>query len=120
MKLRKAALAGIYAMGLAAAHAQSPADEPEAVSADEFAVTVIELGYANAEEVAALLTQVLPRSVKVVPYYATNSLVVSGDRETIRALFGDEAEIGNGAGTGDDASDAPSSAPIGSITARVR
>ncbi len=98
------------------AHAQ-PADLSEGPVAEDFAVAVIELGYANAEEVAALLAEILPPGVTVAPYYATNSLIFSGRREAMRALLGDDADERDGTEAA-----APASPPsaIGSITAHAR
>src|SRR5690606_22780052 len=119
MTALKALIAGV-GVGtwlMMSAHAQ-PADAPDGDAARDFAVTVIELEYANAEELAALLAEILPPGVTVVPYYATNSLIFSGPREAIRALLGDDA------GKREDGSEAaaPAAPPaaIGSITAHAR
>lgn len=42
-------------------------------------ILVIPLKYANAEELAATLTPILPPGVTVVPYSPTNSLIISSN-----------------------------------------
>ncbi|HEX7000039.1 MAG TPA: secretin N-terminal domain-containing protein [Gammaproteobacteria bacterium] len=64
--------------------AQAPAEEPPA-EGDRPAVEVIKLAYAEAEEVAALLAQVAPAGVTVVPYPPTNSIIIAGDPAVLRA-----------------------------------
>jgi hypothetical protein len=78
---------------------------------------VIELGYADAEEVAALLAEILPPGVNVVPYYQTNSLIISGDRALIESLTrdgDDDAENGD-----TDAADRSPPLVEGDLTARL-
>jgi general secretion pathway protein D len=59
--------------------------------ADEgFVVRVIRLTYANADEVAFTLGWVAPPGVRIVPFYPTNSVVISGhaaDVEQVLDLF---------------------------------
>jgi len=43
-----------------------------------FVVKVVQLKYANAREVAFTLAWVAPPGVRIVPYYPTNSVVISG------------------------------------------
>lgn len=65
----------------------SPQPEREA-PADQSAWTfvVINLRYADAEEVALVLRGLLPATVRVVPYYPTNSVLIAGDRTIIGEL----------------------------------
>jgi len=49
-------------------------------------VVVIKLRYAEAEEIARVLRELLPATVRVVPYHATNSVLIAGDRAVIEAL----------------------------------
>ena len=59
-------------------------------------VEVVPLNYARAEELAYTLGQVVPYGVKIVPYYPTNSLIISGNpqgvEELIRIIKGREEE----------------------------
>lgn len=92
---RKVLLAGIFlgSFGAFAVHAQQAEEAPfGGVAPEEWGVEVVELGFANAEEVAALLVEILPPGISVTPYYATNSLIFSGDRELLRALLGGGTE----------------------------
>ena|SRR5690606_10038298 len=119
MTALKALIAGVSVGTWLAMSAQAqPAEAPEERAAEDFAVAVIELDYANAEEVAALLAEILPPGVTVVPYYATNSLIFSGSREAIRALVGDDAKKREDGG--EAAAPAAEPAEIGSITAHAR
>src|SRR5262249_15472160 len=43
-----------------------------------FVVKLISLKYANAGEVAFTLSRVAPPGVRIVPFYPTNSIVISG------------------------------------------
>jgi len=72
---------GLLLLGASAALAQEPPEESEGESSppQDWTIQVIELAYADAGEVAELLSQVLPPGVTVVPYYATNSLIIAGD-----------------------------------------
>lgn len=60
-----------------------PADRvpPEAVT-----VKVVPLEYARAGEIAYALSWVAPPSVRIVPYYPTNSLLISGHPAAVQAL----------------------------------
>jgi general secretion pathway protein D len=53
----------------------------------EFVVRVIRLTYADAGEVASTLAWVAPAGVRVVPHFATNSVVISGHDEAVRQLM---------------------------------
>lgn len=92
-------------LGLSASPAFAQDDGPSADAAEDWTATVIHLDYADAEEVAALLSEIVPPGVRVVPYYPTNSLIVSGDRALIEDLTrgGEDGAERDGA---DDASDA--------------
>lgn len=52
----------------------------------ETAVEVVPLNYARAEEVAYALQQVMPSGVRIVPYYPTNSLIISGDPRAVKEI----------------------------------
>ena len=84
-RMVKLASSGVLLVGASAVLAQEPAQESEGESAppQDWTVQVIELGYADAGEVADLLSQILPPTVTVVPYYATNSLIIAGDPAVI-------------------------------------
>jgi malonyl CoA-acyl carrier protein transacylase len=47
---------------------------------------VINLRYADAEEIARVLRELLPATVRVVPYYPTNSVLIAGDPAVIGEL----------------------------------
>jgi general secretion pathway protein D len=53
-----------------------------------FAVKVLPLRHARAGELAYTLSRIAPPSVRVVPYYPTNSLIVSGHPAAVEALIG--------------------------------
>jgi type II secretory pathway component GspD/PulD (secretin) len=48
---------------------------------------VVPLDYAEAGELAYTLSQLAPEGVRIVPYYPTNSLILYGDPEAVRALI---------------------------------
>ena len=60
-----------------------PADR---VPTEAFTIRVVPLGYARAGEVAYTLSWVAPPWVRVVPYYPTNSLIISGHPAAVEAL----------------------------------
>jgi type II secretory pathway component GspD/PulD (secretin) len=47
---------------------------------------VVPLTYARADELAYILSMVAPPWVRIVPYYATNSLIISGDPVAVEQL----------------------------------
>jgi general secretion pathway protein D len=49
-------------------------------------IEVVPLQYAKAAEVAETLSWIAPPGVRVVPYYPTNSLLISGNREAVAEL----------------------------------
>ena len=59
----------------------------EPVVNDAFTITVVPLTYAWAGEVASTLSWVAPPSVRIVPYYPTNSLIISGHPAAIERLI---------------------------------
>ena len=62
----------------------APESGREAATAEPaWTFVVIKLRYADAEQVAAVLRELLPPTVRVVPYQPTNSVVVSGDPAVI-------------------------------------
>jgi general secretion pathway protein D len=60
-----------------------PADR---IPPEAFTVKVVPLAYARAGELAYSLSWVAPPSVRVVPYYLTNSLIISGYPAAVEAL----------------------------------
>jgi len=49
---------------------------------------VVPLKYARADEVADTLSWLAPPGVRIVPYYPTNSLIISGNPEAVKELLG--------------------------------
>jgi type II secretory pathway component GspD/PulD (secretin) len=60
----------------------------EPAAGETFVVRVVPLTYASADEVAYTLAWIAPPSVRVVPYPATNSLIIAGHPEPVAALLG--------------------------------
>ena len=60
---------------------------PERVVNEAFTIKVIPLTYAWAGEVAYALSWVAPPSVRIVPYYPTNSLIISGHPAAVERLI---------------------------------
>src|SRR5690606_4537733 len=105
-------------LGFCVSSAFAQEQNGEVSTVEDWAVTVIDLDYANAEEVAALLAEIVPPGVSVVPYYQTNSLIISGERALVEELTrgGEDGEAEDrGAG---EASDRSPPLPEGEITAR--
>ena len=50
-------------------------------------IEVVPLQYAKAEEVADTLTWIAPPGVRIVPYFPTNSLIISGDPKAVAQLI---------------------------------
>jgi general secretion pathway protein D len=59
----------------------------ERVLDEAFTIKVVPLTYARAGEVAYALSWVAPPSVRIVPYYPTNSLIISGHPATVEGLI---------------------------------
>ena len=59
----------------------------ERVVAEAFVIKVVPLTYARAGEVAYALSWVAPPSVRIVPYYPTNSLIISGHPSAVEGLI---------------------------------
>ena len=51
-----------------------------------FTIKVVRLNYARAGEMAYTLSWVAPPSVRIVPHYPTNSLIISGHPEAVEEL----------------------------------
>jgi type II secretory pathway component GspD/PulD (secretin) len=49
-------------------------------------IKVVPLNYARADELAYTLSMVAPPWVRIVPYYATNSLIISGHPAAVEEL----------------------------------
>jgi len=84
---------GIAACGLlgcaAGVFGQTPAPESggeTSASQSPWTIVVINLRYADAEEIARVLRELLPDTIRVVPYYPTNSVLIAGDRAVIREI----------------------------------
>ena len=56
------------------------------VASETFTVKVVRLNYALAGDVAYTLSWVAPPSVQIVPYYPTNSVIISGYPATVEEL----------------------------------
>jgi type II secretory pathway component GspD/PulD (secretin) len=79
--------------------AQPGSEEPDRNAHPEepdWAVAVVKLGYADAAEVALLLSRVLPATVRVVAYEPTNSLIIAGDPRIVGGLGQDGARDDEG------------------------
>ena len=59
----------------------------EQVVNQAFTIKVVPLTYAQAGEVTAALSWVTPPSVRIVPYYPTNSLIISGHPAAVEGLI---------------------------------
>jgi type II secretory pathway component GspD/PulD (secretin) len=59
----------------------------ERVVNEAFSIKVVPLTYARAREVAYALSWVAPPSVRIVPYYPTNSLIISGPPAAVDELI---------------------------------
>jgi len=53
----------------------------------EATIEVVPLKYARADEVAETLSWIAPPGVRIVPYYPTNSLLISGNPEAVEELI---------------------------------
>jgi hypothetical protein len=87
MEFRFTAFAACALFGIAPGTLGQPAaperEREAAAPESSWTVVVIKLQYADAEQVAAVLRELLPPTVRVVPYYPTNSVLISGDRAVI-------------------------------------
>jgi hypothetical protein len=96
MRFRFRWLAACALFGIAASVlAQPPVSEPKRETSEEhseWAYTVIKLKYADAEEIAHVLRQLLPPTVRVVPYAPTNSLLIAGDRAILEQIGAHDIE----------------------------
>jgi len=59
----------------------------ERVVSEVFTIKVVPLSYARAGEVAYALSWVAPPSVRIVPYYPTNSVIISGHPAAVAGLI---------------------------------
>ena len=66
----------------------APPESEHDASAEQsrWTFVVINLRYADAEEVVRVLRELLPPTVRVVPYYPTNSVLIAGDPAVIGEL----------------------------------
>jgi len=58
----------------------------ERVAPEAFTIRVVPLSYARAGEMAYTLSWVAPPSVRIVPHYPTNSLIISGHPAAVEEL----------------------------------
>ena len=58
----------------------------ERVAHEAVRIKVVPLNYARADELAYTLSMVAPPWVRIVPYYATNSLIISGHPAAVEEL----------------------------------
>jgi general secretion pathway protein D len=58
----------------------------ERMAPGAFRIEVVRLNYARADELAYALSMVAPPWVRIVPYYATNSLIISGPPAAVEEL----------------------------------
>lgn len=86
-------LLGLAGGGQTRAATPEPEGDPPSGSA-EWGTVVIHLKYANAEELARVLRELLP-GVRVVAYPPTNSLLIAGDRAALDELQEREARWGS-------------------------
>jgi hypothetical protein len=71
----------------ALAQPAAPESESEAAAAESaWTFVVIKLQYADAEHVASVLRELLPPTVRVVPYRPTNSVLISGEPAVIEDI----------------------------------
>jgi type II secretory pathway component GspD/PulD (secretin) len=53
---------------------------------DPIIIQVIQLDYANAENLASVLAPLFPKEVQIIPYSPTNSLIIKGKRSLVKKL----------------------------------
>jgi hypothetical protein len=98
MRFRFEWLAACALFGFAAgALAQPPVSQPKREMSEErseWAYTVIKLKYSDAEEIAQLLKELLPPTVRVVAYTPTNSVLIAGDRAILEQIDAHDIESG--------------------------
>lgn len=69
------------------AEAQPPPPTGPCEPAEAVTIEVVPLTYARAGELAYTLSLVALPRVRIVPYYATNSLIISGPRTSVEQLI---------------------------------
>jgi hypothetical protein len=98
MRFRLRWLAACALFGFAAgALAQAPVSQPKRETSEErseWAYTVIKIKYSDAEEIAHVLRQLLPPTVRVVAYAPTNSVLIAGDRAILEQIDAHDIEPG--------------------------
>ncbi|HEU4619541.1 MAG TPA: secretin N-terminal domain-containing protein [Gammaproteobacteria bacterium] len=85
--------ASARAEGSRTASAGAASAETDAAHGGGWTIVVVKLGYARAEEVARLLSQLAPPGVTVAAYEPTNSVVIAGDPAVLGELT-NEAKTG--------------------------
>jgi hypothetical protein len=75
----------VFAITLAEAQPTRPAGACEPV--EPVIIKVVPLAYARARDLADTLALVAPPRVRIVPYYPTNSLVISGPPAAVEQLI---------------------------------
>ena len=105
-------------LGFSLSSAFAQEENVDAPAVEDWAMTVIELDYANAEEVAALLAEIVPPGIRVAPYYQTNSIIISGERALLEELTRGDGD-GAASERSNEASDRNAPLAEGEITARL-
>jgi type II secretory pathway component GspD/PulD (secretin) len=85
-QIRLSLIPPMLVLPFAIAEAQ-PTTPPEARESADFTIKVVPLTYARAGELAYTLSWVAPPRVRIVPYYPTNSLILSGPPEAVEQLI---------------------------------
>jgi type II secretory pathway component GspD/PulD (secretin) len=89
MCFRFTGVAAFMLLGFAAgalAQTVAPQSGRAAEERSTWSFVVIKLKYAEAEEIARVLRQLLPPTVSVAPYSHTNSVLIAGDRATLEEI----------------------------------
>ena len=90
MSIRFIDFAACVSFGLAAGALGQPAlpesERGSSLGESDWTIVVINLRYADAEEIVHVLKELLPRTFKVVAYHPTNSVLISGDRTVIEDI----------------------------------
>jgi type II secretory pathway component GspD/PulD (secretin) len=81
-----AAILAAFAIPLVAEAQPTPPTAP-CESVEAVTIKVVPLTYARAGELAYTLSLVALPRVRIVPYYSTNSLIISGPRTSVEQLL---------------------------------
>jgi type II secretory pathway component GspD/PulD (secretin) len=72
---------------IAVAAAQPTTLSADRDSVDAVVIKVVPLTYARVHELAYTLSLVAPDRIRIVPYYPTNSVIISGPRTAVEELI---------------------------------